>query len=437
MVPGVDAYNDLTPRVAAAYDLFGNGKTAVKFNWGRYLAYASNDAPYTSSNPAVTVVSSVANRGWTDTNGNKVVDCNLLNPAAQTVAGGDICAAAVGNPANFGQVGAATIVNPDVLHGWGKRPGDYQWTATLQQEIMPRVSADVSYTRRNFFGFFVTDDLNRNVNTAYETYTLTAPLDPRLPNGGGYPITVYTPTAAANAVPSKTYLTWESDYGPERTSLWHGVDINLNARLRAGLITSIGTTTGRAIVDTCATATKYNQVNAATSVAAGPDPRGCHNEDPFQTQVRGLASYTIPKVDVQVSATVRSQPPVLARRDRGGTSASWVVPNSLVAGGARTPAGRRDGHRHDDDPDHRQRQPRVRGQPADADRHALRQGAALRPHAVGHRPRPQQPAEHELRDRLQHDLHLQRGNTAQGGTWGNPTSIYAPRFMRINYTLNF
>ena len=101
----------------------------MKFNWGRYLAYASNDAPYTSSNPAVTVVSSVANRGWTDTNGNKVVDCNLLNPAAQTVVGGDICAAAVGNQANIGQVGAATLVNPDGLHGWGQCPGHYAWTA--------------------------------------------------------------------------------------------------------------------------------------------------------------------------------------------------------------------------------------------------------------------------------------------------------------------
>src|SRR5439155_16377280 len=218
-----------------------------------------------------------------------------LTPAPQphAAAGADGRATAAGNQPNFGHVAAATIANPNVLHGGDKRPGDYQWAATLQHQIVTRVTGEVSYTRRNFFGFFVTDDLNRNVNTAYEPYTLTGPQDPRLPNGGGYPITVYVPTAAANAIPSKTYLTWERDFGPERDSYWHGVDFTLNARMR-NLTTSIGTSTGRAVVDTCATATKYNQVNSATNVSLGPDPRGCHSVDPFQTQVRGLATYIIP-----------------------------------------------------------------------------------------------------------------------------------------------
>src|SRR5262249_57333861 len=125
-----------------------------------------------------------SNLGWTDHNNNRVGDCNLLNPAAN----GE-CVAAVGNAANFGLAGAATIVNPDVLHGWGKRPGDYQWTTTLQHEIVPRVTADVSYTSRNFFQFFITNHLNRYISTAYDNYTVTAPPDPRLPNGARHPVT--------------------------------------------------------------------------------------------------------------------------------------------------------------------------------------------------------------------------------------------------------
>ena len=43
----VDAYNDLTPRFGVAYDVFGNGKTALKFNMGHYLVSATNDGRYT------------------------------------------------------------------------------------------------------------------------------------------------------------------------------------------------------------------------------------------------------------------------------------------------------------------------------------------------------------------------------------------------------
>ena len=199
--PGVNAYNDITPRVGVAYDVFGNGRTAVKFNWGRYLAYAANDPPYTSTNPGFTVVREVLNRsGATPEATGIVVDCNLLNAALNSE-----CAAATGTAPNFGRLGAATEVDPSVLSGWGVRPGDRQYTVTLQQELLPRVSADVSFTHRTFHGFFVTDDVNRQqggVASYYETYTLTAPRDPRLAGGGGYPITVYVPTAAADAWPA-------------------------------------------------------------------------------------------------------------------------------------------------------------------------------------------------------------------------------------------
>jgi hypothetical protein len=56
-----------------------------------------------------------------------------------------------------------------------------------------------------------------------------------------------------------------------------------------------------------------------------PDPRGCRNDEPYQTTLRGLASFTIPTVDVLVSGTVRSQPPVQIGE------ADWNIPNSVVA----------------------------------------------------------------------------------------------------------
>ena len=69
----------------------------------------------------------------------------------------------------------------------------------------------------------------------YESWTITAPSDPRLPNGGGYPITLYTVTAAAAARGAQNYITFQTDFDREETNYWHGFDVTFNARLRQGL----------------------------------------------------------------------------------------------------------------------------------------------------------------------------------------------------------
>jgi hypothetical protein len=104
--------------------------------------------------------------------------------------------------------------------------------------------------------------------------------------------------------------------------VWDGVELALNARLRNGLVAQVGTTTGRGKVDTCATATLYNNVAGAT--ITGPNPRGCNNTEPWQTTLRGLVSYTVPKIDVLISTVLRSQPAL-------AVTANWQVPNSVIA----------------------------------------------------------------------------------------------------------
>ena len=117
---GVDAYLDISPRVGVAYDLFGTGKTSFKANVGRYLHPASNAGRFDAANPAARVVT-LANRPWTDANGNYVVDCDLLNATIQDnrAAGGDLCGQ--GDP-NYGRNRATTTLDPSVLQGWKARP---------------------------------------------------------------------------------------------------------------------------------------------------------------------------------------------------------------------------------------------------------------------------------------------------------------------------
>jgi hypothetical protein len=421
---GVDAFNDLTPRVGVAYDVFGNGKTALKLNWGKYLAYAANDSPYTSTNPGATIVRNVQNRGWTDTNSNLVADCNLLNPDAN----GE-CAAVVGNARNFGKAGSAALVDPAVLGGWGVRPGDTQTTVTLQQQVMPRVSADFSVTHRSFHGFFVTDDINRDVATSYESYTLTAPQDSRLAGGGGYPVVVFVPTVAANAATPQTILRQESFFGDERSSTWDGFEVTLNARMANGIQTQVGTSTGRASVDTCAIATKYNNVSNA-GVYTGPNPRGCHNVEPWQTTLRGSATYTVPKVDVLVSAVVRSQA-------ANQITANWVVPNSAIQAslGHLPPGATATGTTTIglDDNEHRIYADNRRTQVD------MRFAKIVR---VGH---TRTDIGVDLNNLTNTNYATGYNNTYTYGTdntprpsgWGTPTSIYNPRFVRLNFTVNF
>ena len=123
---GVDSYKDITPRGAVAYDVFGNGKTAVKFQLGRYLEGAGTLGNYANSNPTLRMPQTTSvmgtagvTRGWIDGNANFVPDCNLRNPAEQDLrgVGGDVCGAVSDQ-----KFGTDTLVNDfahEILNGWG------------------------------------------------------------------------------------------------------------------------------------------------------------------------------------------------------------------------------------------------------------------------------------------------------------------------------
>jgi hypothetical protein len=78
----VRGYNDITSRWGVAYDVFGTGKTALKVNVGKYMDAATNDSNYTVNNPANRIQRTLS-RNWIDNNGDKVVDCRVLEPLAQ------------------------------------------------------------------------------------------------------------------------------------------------------------------------------------------------------------------------------------------------------------------------------------------------------------------------------------------------------------------
>jgi len=148
-----------------------------------------------------------------------VAECNYLNSAAN----GE-CGAWSSN--NWGSFTQATTVNPAVLEGWGTRNRDWQYGVSVQQQIVPRVAVEVSYNRRVWSNFFLTH--NRALTAAdYDEVTLTAPSNPLLPNGGGYPSRSSRATRGASLARRIRITRPPTDYGGE-THYWHGVDVSFN-----------------------------------------------------------------------------------------------------------------------------------------------------------------------------------------------------------------
>ena len=310
---GVLGYNDLTPRVGVAYDVFGTGKTAVKFNMGKYLEAAVNgNGNYSQLLPSSRVVTT-ATRAWTDANGNYTPDCDLLSRSTQPQdlrsSGGDFCGAL--NNTAFGTEQIVLSYDPAILQGWGARPSDWQIGATVQQEILPRVSLEVGYTRRWLNNFTVTDNL-LTAPADYDKFSVTAPSDPRLPGGGGYTVSGLYNVNPSKATVSNDLRTYAPKYGTI-SQMYNGVDINLNARMANGVQLQAGTSTGQRVTDYCDVRSKLPEqaggFSTGSEVAAySPVNPYCHVAPGNTTRLTGAGTYTVPKVDVLVAATFQSSP---------------------------------------------------------------------------------------------------------------------------------
>ena len=329
---GIKGYNDLSPRIGVAYDLFGNGKTSLKGNVGRYLHPASNQGRYINANPSE-LVSTLTTRPWTDNNGNYQVDCDVLNgqPQSPTTTGSiDTCG--VFSDLNFGRARPGTRLDDSILSGWGARPYDWQFGVSVQQQILPRVSVEAGYYRR-WWPIFTTNDVTDNINTTaadYAQFSVYAPADSRLPNGGGYAVPgIYNINLAPSLVAPNNVQKAANSYG-KYSRYWDGFDVTAQARLRNGLNLQGGTSTGRTVQDACESRAVVPE-GLATGNGSLTNPY-CRTVEPMLTTFKGVASYIIPKVDVNVAGTFSSRPGVSLSANVTYTNADMLNPARSTLG---------------------------------------------------------------------------------------------------------
>ena len=246
--PGYE-WKDLTPRLGVAYDLFGNGKTAVKFNIGKYLEAITASNNDLDMNPLIRTATN-STRGWTDADRDFVPDCDLNNP-------GRTANAEDGQP-DPGAAGVHPVLRPRLRRRLGQ--------PCVQLVAGPVGSARSGATRfgdgrlhSQLVGQLVCRGQPGDNLADYTPFSIHAPLDPRLPDGGGYTI-----SGLYNLVPAKVGQVDElaqsyKNFG-EQTENWQGVDFSVVARLQNGLTVQGGTSTGRRLADGCAVRAKLPEL---------------------------------------------------------------------------------------------------------------------------------------------------------------------------------
>jgi hypothetical protein len=256
-IKNVPNWNDWSVRAAAAYDVFGTGKTAIKLNASKYIA--SQAAGYAANFNGMTY--STQTRAWLDFDGNR----SILD-AAGNIQFNEV----LGGTSNFGQI--TSRPDPKLRRGY-----NWEYNATVQHQLIERVSMTAGFYRRQFFNLDVTDNVNLAV-TDWTSFGINTPTDPRLPTSG-VPITMYT--LDTTKVPVGTPTDNLRTFSDVNRTIYNGFEVSANARLNKALFFG-GITTDRRASTTC---DERDNPNSA---------RFCDAVPPFRTTYKLSGAYSLP-----------------------------------------------------------------------------------------------------------------------------------------------
>ena len=316
--PGADVFGwkDLSPRMGMAWDVTGDGSWAIKASLNRYIQQEGKIRTAYRAHPVRASTNSVT-RSWTDTNGDFVPDGDFFNPDANGEIGPSPDVA-------FGRPRLTQIFDDDWRNGYGTRPHNWEGTVSVDHDFNSIVSMHLAYVRRSYGNFIVNDNTLIDFND-FDQYSITAPLDSRLPGGGGNVISDLYDIDPAKRGQVLNRLTRSEEFG-NRVENWQGVDILLAARANNGAMIQGGVSSGRHLTDMCDVVVNMDN----------PSTYNCHRESPYLTQVKFFAAYPLPGdfrlsavfQHVQLDPTNRFRP---TSAQQFGMSANYVATNAEIA----------------------------------------------------------------------------------------------------------
>jgi len=219
---------DVNPRLGASFDLFGDGRTAVKAFLGRFIVGQNGDVP---SQPAAAVVTS-ATRTWTDANNDFIPQESELGPLSNS---------RFGSP-----LPEALTVDRNVRFGWGNRSYTWQGILSIDHEIRRGLAVQLAYYRTSLGNQSFTE--NRAVTPAdFDEYCVAAPTDSRLPNSGQRICGLY------DVKPAKfgQVDSFQSLAGDRMKRIFNGIDVNTSGRFGNGATLGGGIAFGNTMTDNC------------------------------------------------------------------------------------------------------------------------------------------------------------------------------------------
>lgn len=311
-------WHDLNPRLAMAWDVFGDGNTAVKGSLDRFVGAVTTGLAVAYGPSGAQVVNTT--RAWTDTNANFYPDCNLRSSGANGECG------AMAN-SSFGQSSPQRRADPDWVSGWNNRPYNWSTSVSIDHQLRPGIALNAGYYRRWYGNFTVLD--NTLVTPAdYDPFCITVPTDSQLGSMSGRQVCGLYDIKPGKFGLVDTVETLAKNFG-DQTEVFNGLDANFAVRIAGGATVSGGWNVGNS-VNTATTSGNVgialgtnSKTNSCFVVDSPQQLYNCESGNPYQHRVKVNGSYPLPK-DMQLALVYQNLP-------GPNYDASIVVPTADIA----------------------------------------------------------------------------------------------------------
>jgi hypothetical protein len=232
-------WNNVVPRFGAVYDVFGDGKTAVKFGANEYVRpYAGSFAK--TYNPMGTTAANTDTRDW--------LDCALIYVANKPTCD----PALIGAPGYHDGVVQDNEVGPSNNPSFGlaaprqpiagiKRPTNREYTASVQHQVIQGLSMTFGWYRRQYYGLIGSRSTLLNPATDWTAFTVANPID-------GTPLTIYNLNPDKRGLEKTNVLDYNSTIN---THISNDFELSFNGRLPHGATLFGGWTVSKNVEVTC------------------------------------------------------------------------------------------------------------------------------------------------------------------------------------------